>query len=83
MSAARNPVYYEVHDLFFATFCVARGLELRKVYRRPDGWVIFCFDNVARIRELMLEAERPTTQVGYQEWRASEKYVRGMMKSIA
>lgn len=75
--------YYEVHDLFFAAFCVARGETLRDCYRRPDGWVIFRFDNTPRIRDLMLEAESRDTKVGYQEWRAAEKYVRGMMKSVA
>jgi hypothetical protein len=33
---------YDVHDLYFAAFCGARGLELREVYRRPDG---FRFDS--------------------------------------
>ncbi len=72
--------YYEVHDLFFASFCVANGLTLREVYRRQDGWVVFRFD-AAPMPKMLLEAVNPKTTINYQRWLAAEKFIRGMMKS--
>ncbi len=49
--------------------------------RRPDGRVIFHFDS-ALMQNMMLEAVNPNTTVNYQKWLASEKYIRGMMRSV-
>jgi hypothetical protein len=72
--------YYEVHDLYFAAFCIANGVKLQQVYRRPDNWTIFCFneDEMPRVQSAW---QNMRSQVTAHEFVAAEKYLRGLMRA--
>jgi hypothetical protein len=69
--------YYECRDWYMAAYCISRGLALPQAYHRPDGWMIFCFDDPPMLK-MLREWNDPETTANLREFITAEKYLRGL-----
>ena len=74
-----NNDLYEVHDLYCASYALARGLDLKECFIRPEGWCIFVFEREPLL-QVLEEWRGMHAQVDVHRFVASEKYLRTLMR---